>query len=138
MRIISSVTLGLLLLAAGCRTIGVSRTEGGYAEVRPTVAHEMILDSRDVIVIDFRPLDEYWGSFGHIAGAISVPLGAIETRLPELIPYQATTVIVYGDTEEEARSGARILAAAGFPNVVRIQGGIRNWVDLGYQTVTAD
>lgn len=127
-----------LLLAAGCQTIGVSREEGGFAEIRPTIAHEMILDSQQVVVIDFRPVEEYWGALGHVAGALSVPLSTIEKRLPELIPYKDTTVLVYGDTEEESQRGARILAAAGFRSVVRIQGGMREWIDLGYPAVTAD
>ena len=51
-----------------CRTVGVSKTTGGYAEVAPTVAAEMILDSQQVVVIDVRPSSAYRGPEGHIAG----------------------------------------------------------------------
>jgi rhodanese-related sulfurtransferase len=127
----------LLIAAAGCGTIGVSRGQEGYAEVRPTVAHEMILDSQQVVVFDLRPVTEFEGPLGRIAGAIPVPITTIERRLPDLLAYRDTTVLVYGDNEEESRRGARILVAAGFGNIVRIQGGIRNWIDLGYATVTS-
>ena len=121
-------------LAAGCSTVGVGR-EGSFAEVRPTVAQQMLLDNRNIIVFDVRSENDYAGSMGHIAGAQSLPLESIETRLMELVPYQSGTVMVYGDTEEESKSAARILVAAGFQNVVRIRGGIRSWIDLGYKTV---
>lgn len=127
----------LLVAAAGCATIGVARGEGGYALVRPTVAHEMILDSQQVVVFDLRPLAEFEGPLGHIDGAIPVPIATIEPRLPDLLAYRDTTVLVYGDNEEESRRGARILAASGFENIVRIEGGIRQWIDLGYATVTS-
>lgn len=127
----------LASLAAGCSTVGVARAEGGYAEVRPTVAHEMMLDSQQVVVFDLRPTEEYEGPLGHIAGAISVPLATIEARLPDLLPYRDTTVLVYGDNEEESRRGATMLSESGFDNIVRIQGGIRRWIELGYRTVGA-
>ena len=126
----------LLLAAAGCSTVGVARGEGGYAVVRPTVAHEMILDSQQVVVFDLRPLTEFEGPLGHIKGAIPVPVGTIQPRLPDLLAYRDTTVLVYGDNEDESRRGARILAEAGFENIVRIEGGIRKWIDLGYATVS--
>ncbi|HSN69330.1 MAG TPA: rhodanese-like domain-containing protein [Thermoanaerobaculia bacterium] len=125
----------LLLSLGGCETVGLSYQEGGFAEVRATVAHEMILDSQQVVVLDLRPTDEYWGPFGHIAGALPVPMGSIEKRLPALLPYKDSTILVYGDSEDESRTGCRILVAAGFNSVVRIRGGIREWIELGYPTV---
>ncbi|HVR42460.1 MAG TPA: rhodanese-like domain-containing protein [Thermoanaerobaculia bacterium] len=135
-RTATGLLLASILTLSSCETVGVAREEGGYAEVKPTIAHEMVLDSQQVVVFDLRPVEEYWGPLGHVAGALSVPLPAIETRLSELIPYKDTTILVYADSEEESRRGARILAAAGFENIVRIRGGIREWVDLGYPTVT--
>lgn len=126
------------LLLAGCKMVGLSYQEGGFAEVAPPVAHEMILDSNQVVVLDLRPTDEYWGVFGHVAGALPVPLGSIEKRLPEILRYKDSTILVYADSEDESRTGARILVAAGFNSIVRIRGGIREWIDLGYPTVKSD
>ncbi len=125
----------LALLAGGCETVGLSYQEGGFAEVLPTVAHEMILDSQQVVVLDLRPTEEYWGALGHVAGALPVPIGSIEKRLPTLLPYKDSTILVYADSEDESRTGSRILVAAGFNSIVRIRGGIRKWIDLGYPTV---
>jgi rhodanese-related sulfurtransferase len=123
------------LVMASCRTVGVSREIGGYAEVSPTIAHEMILDNTNIVVLDFRPSGEY--STGHVAGALSTPLETIETQLPLLVAYQTGTILVYADTQEDSVRGARLLAASGFRNVVRITGGIRDWIEGGYQTVTS-
>lgn len=131
------LVLMIAALAAGCRTIGVSREPGGFAAVSPPVAHDMMLDSRQLIVIDFRPESDFFGPDGHIGGAINVPFATIEHRLPEILPYHASTVLVYGEFQEDGARGARVLIAAGFRNIVVIDGGIRAWIERGYRTVQA-
>lgn len=125
----------LLCTTLSCQTVGISRERGGYAEVSATVANQMILDNRQIVVLDVRPIEQYAGPLGHIAGSISAPMGSIERQLPELLPYQSSTILVYGDEPEESKLSARLLIAAGFRNVVHIKGGIRQWIDKGYRTV---
>src|SRR4051812_1842803 len=127
-------TIGIL---ASCRTVGVSRVEGGYAEISPTVANEMIIDSNQVVVIDVRSIDAYRGPDGHIAGALNAPFDTIERQLPELLPYQNQTVLVYGDTSTDGALASKLLTVAGFRNVVHIAGGLRGWIEHGYRTVNA-
>jgi phage shock protein E len=129
------LAIAITLLAGSCRTVGVSRVEGGFAEVSPAVAHVMILDNRQIIVLDLRTTEEY--EAGHIAGAISTPLGSIENRLPELVPYQNQTLLVYAGTLEDSVTGSRLLVLAGFRNVVRITGGVQAWIGGGYPTVSS-
>ena len=128
--------LAIVMLAA-CKTVGVSTTPGGYAEVSPTVANEMILDSRQVVILDTRPAADYRGPNGHIAGAISAPFDTIEKQLPELLPYQSDTVLVYGENATDGALAARLLSLAGFRNVVHIAGGLDAWIARGYRTVNA-
>ena len=120
-----------------CRTVGVSRTEGGFAEIAPTVAAEMILDTNQVVLIDVRPEADFRGPEGHIAGALSAPFETIESQLPELLPYQNNTVLVYGDNSTDGALAAKLLTVAGFRNVVHIDGGIKGWIERGYRTVNA-
>jgi len=120
-----------------CKTVGVSMTSGGYAEVSPQVANEMILDSRQVVLIDVRPETTFRGPEGYIAGALSVPFERIEQQLPELLPYQNQTVLVYGDGDADGAVAAKLLTVAGFRNVVHIAGGLRGWIEHGYRTVNA-
>jgi len=133
--------LSFLLLAfcflLSCKTVGVSTTKGGYAEVAPTIANEMLLDTRQVVVFDVRPASAFRGPDGHIAGALSAPFDTIERQLPELLPYQNQTVLVYGEGDADGTLAAKLLQLAGFRNVVHIAGGMRAWIERGYRTVNA-
>ena len=126
-----------LVVFAACKTVGVSTTAGGYAEVSPTIANEMILDTRQVVILDARPAEAYRGPSGHIAGAISAPFDTIEKQLPELLPYQNDTVLVYGANSTDGALAARLLSLAGFRNVVHVSGGLDGWIERGYRTVNA-
>jgi len=126
-----------LCILHSCRTVGVSRTEGGFAEISPTVAAEMILDSSQVVVLDVRSEPDFRGPEGHIAGSLNAPLDTIERQLPELLPYQNQTVLVYGETSTDGALAAKLLTVAGFRNVVHVQGGIKSWIERGYRTVNA-
>ena len=132
---------GLVLLtivcAAACRTVGVSTTEGGFAEISPSVAAEMIFDSSQVVVVDVRPEVDFRGPEGHIAGSLNAPIDSIERQLPELLPYQNQTVLVYGETSTDGALAATLLTVAGFRNVVHVAGGIKGWIERGYRTVNA-
>jgi rhodanese-related sulfurtransferase len=130
-----SVVLLLALGAASCRTIGVSHTIGGFSEVAPTVASEMMLDSQQVVVLDVRSAAAFRGPEGHIAGALNAPFETIERQLPELLPYQSQTVLVYGETSTDGEVAAKLLTVAGFRNIVHIAGGIQAWIERGYRTV---
>jgi len=125
-----------MIALAGCHTVGL-RTPAGFAEVTAAVAAEMILDSQQVVVLDVRAPDDYRGPEGHIAGSINAPLDTIEQQLPELLPYQSQTVIVYGETSTDGEVAAKLLSVAGFRNVVHIAGGLTSWIDRGYRTVNA-
>jgi rhodanese-related sulfurtransferase len=136
-------TLVFLLLSAlsflvfGCKTVGVSMTPGGYAEVSPQIANEMILDSRQVVILDVRSEEAFRGPLGHIASALNAPFETIERQLPELLPYQNQTVVVYGEDDPDGALAAKLLIVAGFRNVVHVKGGLREWIERGYHTVNA-
>ena len=112
-------------------------TSGGYAEVSPTIANEMILDSRQVVILDVRPNDAFRGPSGYIAGAMNAPFDTIERQLPELLPYQNQTVLVYGESDADGTIAAKLLTLAGFRNVVHVSGGLKGWIEHGYRTVNA-
>ena len=136
MKKIVAVLLGAIA-TAGCHTIGVHRTGSGFSEVTPQVAAEMILDSQQVVVLDVRPSEIYRGPEGHIAGSLNAPFDTIERQLPELLPYQNQTVIVYCETSTDGAVAAKLLAVAGFRNIVHISGGLKGWIDRGYRTVNS-
>jgi rhodanese-related sulfurtransferase len=124
-------------LLTSCHTVGISMTTGGYSEISAPIAAEMILDSQQIVVIDIRSSEVYRGPEGHIAGAINAPFDSIEMHLPELLPYQNQTVLVYGETSTDGAVAAQLLTVAGFHNVVHVNGGIKEWIERGYRTVHA-
>jgi hypothetical protein len=68
----------------------VDRVVRGYFAERdsmePVSRTELLAKMREglVTVLDVRPADEF--AAGHVAGAINIPLGELETRLSELDP----------------------------------------------------
>jgi phage shock protein E len=133
----SSFLVVLAIAFASCKTVGISMTRSGYAEVSPQIANEMILDSRQVVILDVRSTAGFRSAEGHIAGAVSSPFDTIERQLPELLPYQNQTVIVYGESDAEGALASKVLVLAGFRNVVHVAGGIKGWIEHGYRTVNA-
>jgi rhodanese-related sulfurtransferase len=126
----------LALAISSCRTVGFRRTEG-YSEVSPNIAAQMMLDSQQVVVLDVRPPSAYRGPEGHIAGSLNAPFETIERQLPELLPYQNQTVLVYGENSTDGAVAAKLLSVAGFRNIVHIDGGLQKWIERGYRTVNA-
>jgi rhodanese-related sulfurtransferase len=139
--VVARVLLFLLVSSfwflVSCRTVGVSTMPGGYAEVAPPIAAEMILDSQQIVVLDVRPEPAYRGPDGHIAGSLNAPFDTIERQLPLLLPYQNQTVLVYGESSTDGAVAAKLLTVAGFRNVVHIAGGLRGWIEHGYRTVNS-
>lgn len=131
--IIAATAFALL----SCKTVGVSMTPDGYAEVAPTIANEMMLDSRQVVILDVRSPEAYRSPTGHLAGALSAPFDSIERQLPELLPYQNQTVLVYGQNNTDGALAAKLLILAGFRNIVHVSGGLDGWIEHGYRTVHA-
>src|SRR4051794_38999010 len=113
-----------LLSLSACRTVGVSRTSSGFAEVSPTVAAEMILDSNQVVVLDVRTPDQYRGPEGHIGGALSAPLDTIERPLPGLLPYQNQNMLVYCETPNDGAPPAQLPPPPPLPHPVPITRGL--------------
>ncbi|WP_017597518.1 ArsR/SmtB family transcription factor [Nocardiopsis lucentensis] len=78
----------------------------------------------DVLVLDVRPIEEYWA--GHIPGALSIPVGELSERIEEL--PQDTEVVVYcrGEYCVLAHEAARFLTDRG-RRAVRLHDGMLEW-----------
>ena len=138
-RLALTLALPALLLASGCRSLG----RGGDGErsrpfsmVRPPVAFEMLRDNPGLPIIDLRSRFEFTGPVGHVKGARSIPLDDLPERLPALFPLKERTFLVYCGHDDCGEEGLEILIAAGFEEVILMDGGIDAWVMDGYGTVT--
>ena len=84
--------------------------------------------SRDVVVIDVRPPEEY--AAGHIAGALSIPLGQLERRLRTLPRNKRIVAYCRGPYCVLAAEAVRRLRARG-RKAVRLKEGFPEWRDAG-------
>lgn len=102
--------------------------DGGYINVSPREAWEMINTNPELIVLDVSSgYDE-----GHIPGAINYYVGnsSFERAILELNPLNE--YLVYCHFESASRLGAQKLVDANFEEVYRLDGGYGAWVDAGY------
>lgn len=84
--------------------------------------------SRDVVVIDVRPPEEYVA--GHIAGALSVPLAELEQRLATLPKGKRIVAYCRGPYCVLAADAVRRLRTRGY-RAVRLKDGYPEWRDAG-------
>ena len=80
-------------------------------------------------VVDVRSAEEF--AAGHLRDAKNIPLADLSTRIGELEKSKTRAVIVVCQSGARADKAVRQLAAAGFNDVVRLDGGIAAWQAAG-------
>lgn len=103
-----------------------SSTDG----LEPVESAELLrrVRSRDVVVIDVRPPEEY--TAGHIAGALSVPLAELERRLRALPRGKGVVAYCRGPHCVLAAEAVRAIRRHG-RSAVRLKDGYTEWRDAG-------
>jgi rhodanese-related sulfurtransferase/TusA-related sulfurtransferase len=76
-----------------------------------------------IVVLDVREPAEF--AFGHIPGAVSIPLGQMEEKIGRLDPGKAYAVICR--TGNRSDLACRMLAERGFSNVKNVVPGMSRW-----------
>jgi rhodanese-related sulfurtransferase len=80
-------------------------------------------------VLDVRSAEEF--AKGHLRDAKNIPLADLSARIGELDKSKARSVVVVCQTGARADKAARQLAAAGFDDVVSLDGGLSAWQAAG-------
>ena len=136
-RLADETVLGLLssLRRVAERNVAeVDRIVRGYFDDRdgmePVSREELLERSRDglVTVLDVRPTDEF--AWGHLPGAINIPLGDLEARLAELDPGQEIVAYCRGAYCVLSFEAVAMLRARGF-KVRRLEDGYPEWKAAG-------
>jgi molybdopterin/thiamine biosynthesis adenylyltransferase/rhodanese-related sulfurtransferase len=99
------------------------------SEIDASQARERI-ESGEPVVVDVREQDE-WDE-GHIAGAVHVPRGHLESRIERLAPDATQPVIVYCSAGNRSAFAAKTLAELGYDDVVSLAGGFTDWKRNGF------
>lgn len=79
-------------------------------------------------LLDVREPNE-WG-MGHIAGALHIPRGVMESSIETRVPRDQE-VVIYCASGNRSALAADVLQQMGYEKVSSMSGGIRGWVDAG-------
>jgi molybdopterin/thiamine biosynthesis adenylyltransferase/rhodanese-related sulfurtransferase len=99
------------------------------SEIDATQARERI-ESGEPVVVDVREQDE-WDE-GHIAGAVHVPRGHLESRIERLAPDTGRPMVVYCSAGNRSAFAAKTLSELGYEDVVSLAGGFTDWKRNGF------
>jgi rhodanese-related sulfurtransferase len=80
-------------------------------------------------IVDVRSAEEF--AAGHLRDAKNIPLADLSSRIGELEKSKARSVVVVCQTGARADKAVRQLAAAGFGDVVSLDGGVAAWRAAG-------
>ncbi len=134
-RTFASLAVAALALLAGGGCAWIFEGRPFRPAVTPGVAFSMLRDAPYLPILDLRPADQFHGPLGHMAGARSIPLGALADHRVELRSYEGLTVLAYCAADECDRAEHAQLAAWGVEGAVLIDGGLAGWIAAGYGTV---
>lgn len=95
-----------------------------YSNVNTSTLQQRLEEGRPVAVIDVRSDGEWSG--GHIAGALHVPVDAVEKRLHEL-PRDGTPIYCICAGGGRSAAAAEFLAGRGYLHVHNVEGGMNAW-----------
>jgi rhodanese-related sulfurtransferase len=105
--------------------------------IAPKDLFERIANKEKFLIIDLSTTFDF--GRGHLAQAVNVPAGDLDTKKLDLLGTEKISSIVLvnqgGDVLEVARK-TNELAAAGYVNAKYLQGGISAWQNQGYATVS--
>ena len=88
--------------------------------------HNKIIRKEDFILLDVREPHEY--EEHNLQGKL-IPLGSLPERLPELLKYLNTEIIVHCRSGVRSANAKDYLVSKGFTNVRNLLGGILAWND---------
>ena len=92
------------------------------------------IDERErFVLIDTRE-DSEWAR-GHLPGAIHACRGHIERDIEMLVPEKGVTIVLYCGGGYRSALAAESLQKMGYSNVVSMDGGWREWTELGFPII---
>ena len=86
----------------------------------------------DVAVLDVRPVKDYTGGLGHIAGALNIPIDELPKRLAELEARRNLPIAVICRTNRMSGKAVEVLRAAGFKQPLLVDDGMVGWQRQGF------
>lgn len=91
-----------------------------------------LINRGKTLVLDISSAEEF--AAGHLRDAKNIPLADLSSRVGELDKFKNKTVVVVCQTGARSDKAVKLLAAAGFEDVVSLDGGINAWKAAGLPT----
>jgi len=134
--LIQKALLALALLAVVAfipRMVSRMRRGTGY---RVEELHQAMENERQLVILDVRQEEAFFGHQGHIAGAINIPLAELASRCTELGEFieWPIAIIDSGESKETAKA-IQLLSAHGYAHLHPVRGGMLAWREAGYPVV---
>ncbi|HEU4374997.1 MAG TPA: rhodanese-like domain-containing protein [Telluria sp.] len=119
-------TVALVLISGGFLLFPALQPRGKRASALQVT---QIMNRGKSVVVDVRTPEEF--AAGHLRDAKNIPLADLGTRIGELEKSKGRSVVVVCQTGARADKAVRQLAAAGFDDVVSLDGGLTAWQAAG-------
>jgi rhodanese-related sulfurtransferase len=120
----------LALLLGACGATGpAGAPQSGFSTIGVSDLKARLDAGEQLTVLDVRTPEEFTQD-GHIAGATLMPLPELAQRSGELA--KDAPIACFCRSGNRSRSACEQLAAAGFTNLVNVDGGIMAWTAAGY------
>lgn len=119
-------TVALVLLSGGFLLFPALVPRGKRASALQVT---QLINRGKSTVVDVRSAEEF--AAGHMRDAKNIPLADLAARIGELEKSKARSVVVVCQSGARSDKAVRQLAAAGFDDVVSLDGGLAAWQAAG-------
>lgn len=119
-------TVALVLLSGGALLWPALQPRGKRASALQVT---QLINRGKTTIVDVRTSEEF--AKGHLRDAKNIPLAVLATRIGELDKSKARSVVVVCQSGARADKAVRQLAAAGYEDVVSLDGGLAAWQAAG-------
>ncbi|MDQ1814764.1 rhodanese-like domain-containing protein [Massilia scottii] len=121
--------VSIVVLSGGALLLPALLPRGKRAS---TLQVTQLMNRGKTVLVDIRSADEF--AKGHLRDAKNIPLADLSSRIAELDKAKNKTIVVVCQTGARADKAAKILEAAGFTDVVGLDGGLTAWQAAGLPT----
>lgn len=97
----------------------------GVRKLSPPEAVRLIND-RDALVVDLRPLTDY--KRGHILNAVHIPVAKLAEKISEFSKTPDKPIVLVCALGGQAAQSAEQLRKAGYTEAYPLSGGLNNWI----------
>ncbi len=119
-------TVALVLISGGALLWPVLQPRGKRASALQVT---QLINRGKTTILDVRTAEEF--AKAHLRDAKNIPLADLTARIGELDKSKARSVVVVCQSGARADKATRQLAAAGFDDVVSLDGGMTAWQAAG-------